>query len=152
MKLAEIIKVVTSPFIPDIDLPLPIHFNGIDQPPLTNLDFQGAVLIPSAQTPITLTGTTPTIQPVQGRKKLFEIVLSGNTTFSIVGFVPGDVFLVRAKQGSGTSYTTTWFAGVTWVRSGGTAPTQTTTSNGVEEYGFICRAVGAYDGFVVASQ
>lgn len=101
---------------------------------------------------ITLTGTTPNINCGNGANRIFEIVLSGNTTYTISNVRIGQPFIVRVQQGSGTTYTNTWFGTTTWVSSGGTAPVQTTVSNGVTTYGFICRAAGTFDGYLLGKQ
>ena len=145
----ESYKVVQSPTIPDAELPLPVHFNGIDQPELTNYVQTSALPTASLAPIVTLSGTTPTINCQNSR--IFEITLTGNTTFSVINAVSAKVFIVRVKQGSGTSYTATWFGTLSWIVSGSTAPVQTTVSNGVTTYGFICRVPGTYDGFLLGS-
>lgn len=145
------LQIVRSPFITDIALPLPVHFNGLDQPVLDNYVQTSGGIASSVLSPIvTLTGTTPTINGI-ANTRLFEIVMTGNTTYSIINVQKGQVILVRVKQGSGTTYVNTWFSTVTWVTTGGTAPVQTTTSNGITEYGFICRGLAIYDGFLLGS-
>lgn len=98
---------------------------------------------------IELFGTTPTIDCDSGNNKKFKITLTASTTFSVVNAVKGCVFIVKVKQGVGTSFTNTWFGGINWITSGGTAPVQTTTSNGVSTYGFICMSTDVYDGYLV---
>ena len=161
----EVLKIVESPFIADVTLPLPVQFNGLDQPVLPNyvqnnalpggltdiLQQQGYL---PAVSPITaLSGTTPTINLNSGANRIFEITLSGNTTYSISNDVAGAVFIVRVKQGSGTTYTNTWFSTVTWITFGATAPVQTTTTNGITTYGFVVRTAGSvYDGYRLGTQ
>lgn len=82
---------------------------------------------------------------------VFTRVLGTNETFTQSNFSTGQAFVVKAQQGSGSSYTITWFAGITWITSGGTAPTQTTVSNGYTTYGFICTGTNTFDGYFVAS-
>lgn len=147
--MADEYKVVQSPIIPDASLPLPVHFNGIDQPTLDNYVQVSQLPTASLAPIITLTGTTPTINAQNSR--IFEIVLTGNTTYSVINAVSAKIFIVRVKQGSGTSYTNTWFSTVTWVTSGATAPVQTTVSNGITTYGFICRVPGTFDGYLLGS-
>src|SRR6266576_4902248 len=101
----ESYKVVQSPIIPDAKLPLPVHFNGIDQPELTNYVQTSQLPIATLAPIITLTGTTPTINAQNSR--IFEITLSGNTTYSVINAVSAKIFIVRVKQGSGTSYVNT---------------------------------------------
>lgn len=146
----EVIKVVRSPEIKSIELPLPIHYNGIEQPLLETL-VPASSLTSAVSSIITLTGTTPTINCANGANKIFEIVLTGSTTYTIMNATIGQVFMVRVKQGSGTTYVNTWFSGVTWVYSGAAAPVQTTTSNGITTYGFECRAANTYDGYLIGS-
>ena len=83
---------------------------------------------------------------------VFTRTLGANETFTQSNFTTGQFFIVKVKQGSGTSYTVTWFATVTWITSGGTAPTQTTTSNGYTTYGFQCTGSNTFDGYLVGTQ
>ena len=108
-----------------------------------------AVNIGTAKPVTTLSGTTPTID--LSTADIFTITLSGNTTFSISNASVGQVFMVEVKQGSGTTYTNTWFSTVTWVTSGGTAPVETTTSNGYTTYGFRVTGAGTYLGYLVGT-
>lgn len=96
-----------------------------------------------------LSGTTPTIDATAG--DIITLTMSGSTTWSISNAVAGDVFICLVKQGSGTTYTNTWFSGVTWVTPGGIAPVETTTSGGTTAYGFICTASNTYQGFLVGT-
>ncbi len=161
----QTIKIVQSPVVTDVPLPLPVHFNGLDQPvldsyvqtqqltqQLTNyvpIANQGLSLSPI----ITLSGTTPTINCNSGINRIFEITMSGNTTYTVSNDATGQIFIIRVKQGSGTTYTNTWFSGVTWITIGGTAPVETTTTNGVTTYGFVVRTAGSvYDGYRLGTQ
>lgn len=96
-----------------------------------------------------LTGTTPTIDCSVAN--IFTITLSGNTTFSISNATSGQVFMVEAQQGSGTSYTNTWFSGITWVTVGAGAPSQTGVSSGYTTYGFRCTASNTYLGYLIGT-
>lgn len=103
----------------------------------------------ATQTVVSLSGTTPTVNLNNGN--VFTLTMTGNTTWSASNAVAGQFFIVEVTQGSGTTYTNTWFNTVTWVTSGGTAPVQTTTSNGVTTYGFRCTGVGTYLGYLVGT-
>ena len=83
---------------------------------------------------------------------VFTRTLAGNETFTQSNFSTGQCFMVVVKQGSGTSYTVTWFATVTWITSGATAPTQTTTTNGYTSYGFRCTGSNTFEGYLMATQ
>ncbi len=147
------LKIVQSPTIQDVELQVPLHYNGLDQPILTNYvqstspATQQGIISPI----VTLSGTTPTIN-CTGNTRIFEIVLTGNTTYSVINVATGQVFIVRVKQGTGTAYVNTWFATMTWITTSSAAPVQTATSNGITEYGFICRGAATFDGFLLGSQ
>lgn len=146
------LKVVVSRIIADIDLPPKLNlvspFLPNAEPSTTIVNAPASFVSPI----ITLSGTTPTINCGNGDNRIFEITLTGNTTYSIMNVAIGQAFIVRAKQGSGTSYTNTWFSTLTWITSGGTAPAETTTSSGVTTYGFLCRAPGIFDGYLLGTQ
>lgn len=82
---------------------------------------------------------------------VFTRTLAASETFTQSNFSTGQCFMVEVKQGSGTSYTVTWFSGVTWVTSGATAPVQTTTTNGFTTYGFRCTGSNAFLGYLVGT-
>lgn len=155
------IKVVRTPTIQDARIDERVHETSTFLPNLeTNIIGGGSGSSsgsssggssPYISPIITLSGTTPTINCANGRNRIFEITLTGNTTYSIINATVGQIFIVRVKQGSGTTYTNTWFSTVTWVATGGTAPVQTTTSNGITTYGFVCRAANTYDGYLLGS-
>src|SRR5258708_13810929 len=141
------LKIVQSPTIEDANLPVPVHFNGIDQPVLSNY----VQAVPGGSSNvispiITLTGTTPNLN-CQGNTRIFEIVLTGNTTYTISNVIKGQIFIIRVQQGTGTAYTNTWFAAVTWITAGAVAPVETTVSNGITTYGFVCRGGAIFDGY-----
>lgn len=103
-----------------------------------------------APTVVALSGTTPTIN-CTSPNQIFTITLSGNTTYSISNVTAPWVFMVEVKQGSGTTWTNTWFSTVTWVTPGATAPVQTTTSNGYTVYGFRALTASTFLGFNVGT-
>lgn len=103
----------------------------------------------ATQTVVAVSGASPTLNLSNGN--IFTITLSQNATFSISNASAGQVFMVEVQQGSGTTYTNTWFGGVTWVTSGATAPVQTTTSNGYTTYGFRCTGSNTYLGYLVGT-
>jgi hypothetical protein len=98
-----------------------------------------------------VSGTTPTLTCTGNNNIIFTITLSGNTTYSISGAQAGQVIMVEVQQGSGTTYTNTWFSGITWVTSGATAPVQTTTSGGITTYGFRVLSSSTFLGYLVGS-
>lgn len=94
-----------------------------------------------------LSGTTPTINLANG--DVITITMSGATTWSSpTNVVAGHVFMVESTQGSGTTYTHTWFSGITWVTGGGTAPVQTTTSSGITTYVFRALSSSTFLGYL----
>lgn len=82
----------------------------------------------------------------------FTRTLTSSQTFTQSNFSTGQNFIVVLTQGSGTSYNPTWWSGITWVTSGGTAPTMTTTSNGITTYGFTCTGTNTFLGYLVGTQ
>lgn len=94
-------------------------------------------------------GTTPTLD--FSAANIIAGTLTGNTTFAITGISIGQLVIVEVKQGSGTTYTNTWFSGITWVTPGASAPVQTTTTNGYTVYAFRCTALNTYLGYLVGS-
>ena len=109
----------------------------------------GKTIVSPVNSVFPVTGTTPTLNLTTGN--IFPIVLSGNTTFSVSNALAGQVFMVEATQGSGTTYTNTWFSGITWVTSGATAPAQTPVSNGVTTYDFRVITPTTFYGYLVGS-
>lgn len=103
----------------------------------------------ATQTSVTLSGTTPTINLNNGN--VFYLTMSGSTTYTASNTVKDQFFIVEVTQGSGTTYTNTWFSGITWITSGGTAPVQTATSNGITTYGFHCTGSSTYNGYLVGT-
>ncbi len=82
---------------------------------------------------------------------VFTRTLAGSEVFTQSNFSTGQCFMVEVKQGSGTSYTVTWFAGITWVTPGATAPVQTVVSNGFTTYGFRCTGTNTFLGYLVGT-
>lgn len=83
---------------------------------------------------------------------IFTRTLAASETFTQSGFTTGRVFMVEVKQGAGTTYTTTWFAGITWITGGAVAPIQTVVTNGITTYGFRCTGANTFLGYLVSSQ
>jgi hypothetical protein len=92
----------------------------------------------------------------------FEITLGANVTD--IDFTNGSVgqrFVIRFEQPSGANYTIVYSAvthdldgggspaTVTVSWPGGTAPTMTATNDKADTYGFIVRAEGHFDGYVI---
>ena len=99
-----------------------------------------------------LSGTTPALTCTGSKNIIFTLTMTGNTTYSITGAQAGQLLMGEVTQGSGTSYTNTWFSGITWVTAGGTAPVQTTTSNGITTYGFRVLSASTFLGYLVSTQ
>lgn len=106
----------------------------------------------------TFLGTIQTISTVSAQAfdgslgNMFTRTLAASETFTQSNFSTGQNFIVKVKQGSGTTYAVTWWSGVTWITSGATAPVQTTTTNGYTTYGFTCTGTNTFDGYLVATQ
>jgi hypothetical protein len=110
--------------------------------------FTGAMTV----APLVQTITAMAAQAIDGTKgNVFTRTLGGNETFTQSGFTTGQFFIVEVSQGSGTSYSPTWFSGITWITSGGTAPTQTVVSSGKTTYGFKCTGSNTFDGYLVGT-
>ena len=117
--------------------------------PLASPTFSGT----QTMTKMVQTVTAMGAQALDGTAgNVFTRTLGASETFTQSGFTAGQCFMVEVKQGSGTSYTVTWFAGVTWITSGATAPVQTTTTNGTTIYGFRCTGSNTFIGMLVATQ
>lgn len=112
-------------------------------PTINNPTVKASVQIVTAMSAQALDGSTANI---------FTRTLAGSEVFTQSNFTAGQVFMVEVKQGTGTSYTVTWFSGITWVTSGGTAPVQTTTTNGYTTYGFRCTGTNTFLGYLIGTQ
>ena len=98
---------------------------------LNNKTFKG-VFIDKTTTNAAATGTvTLNIATAD----VFNLTLSGNTTVALSNIPTLSnetfAFVVRVSQG-GTAYTLTWFSGITWLTTGGTAPAAPAASKSVE--------------------
>ena len=77
---------------------------------------------------------------------------AGNFTIAVSNETAGQYFIIEVvKDASVTERTITWMDTVTWITSGGTEPTFTTTSGGMTTYGFRVTAADAYEGYLVGS-
>lgn len=106
----------------------------------------------------TFLGTIQTVTAMSGQAldgslgNWFTRTLAGNETFTQSNFSTNQCFILELKQGSGTSYTWTPWSGITWVTSGGTAPTLTTTSNGITTIGCRCTGSNTFICYLVGTQ
>lgn len=78
----------------------------------------------------------------------FDLTLTGATTLSLTG-IPALTdetlaFVVRIRQGA-TAYGLTWFSGITWLTTGGTAP-DAPAANKTIEYIFTTKNGSAFEG------
>lgn len=78
--------------------------------------------------------------------------LTGNGTGAVTNANVGQRFAVRIKQDATGGRTWTWWSGIHWP--GDVEPTQATTANRWDWFGFICTGTGEYgagefDGFVL---
>jgi len=72
--------------------------------------------------------------------------LGGNRTLQVINDKTDDVFVVKLIQDSTGNRTVTWWSGIDWF--GGT-PILTTTPNRADVFGFVKKADGRYDGYVI---
>lgn len=128
---------------------------NITLPTTGTLAILGANTFTGLQTfvPTAQTVTAMAAQALNGSLgNVFTRTLAGNETFTQSNFTVGQFFIVRVKQGSGTSYAVTWFATINWITPGATAPVQTVTTNGYTTYGFMCTGSNTFDGYLISSQ
>lgn len=120
----------------------------------SSLTGQGTGASPLSVSPVRIqTVIAMSAQALDGTKgNVFTRTLAGSEVFTQSGFTAGQCFMVEVTQGSGTSYTVTWFGTINWVTSGATAPVQTTTTNGVTTYGFRCTGTNTFLGYLVGTQ
>jgi hypothetical protein len=98
---------------------------------ITNLNTQGAIAIDLSLASI------------------FNLNLSGNVTSVQLTNTPALLgrtlsFVVKIKQGA-TAYALTWFPGITWLTTNGTAPAAP-AANKTTEYIFTSTSLGVYEG------
>lgn len=100
--------------------------------PLSGKVVSAANFLDKTVTNATATGTV-TLDFAQG--DVFDLTLSGATTVAITGIpsLSNETlgFVVRVTQGA-TAYGLTWFSGVTWLTTGGTAPNAPAANKTVE--------------------
>jgi hypothetical protein len=81
----------------------------------------------------------------------WRIELTGDATFTVVGYEDGMKFSVSLTQDSFGAHTVTWFSPIRWSR-GGTPPTLTPAAGQRDTFGFetwVDAGVPSYDGFVI---
>lgn len=74
--------------------------------------------------------------------------LGGNRTLAVSNVAPGQQFTITLPQDGTGSRTVTWFSGITWIGTGGSPPTLTTTPGKKDVFTFKNTGSGTYDGFV----
>jgi len=94
-------------------------------------------------------GATVTFDLSQGN--LQKVTLGGNRTLAVSNVSTGQCFIIKLIQDATGSRTVTWWSGITWITSGGTAPTLQTAAGKIDTLGFICTGTNTYDGYVVGS-
>lgn len=132
-------KTLTSPTITGPTITGTIAGN----PTITKPTFTGSIQVITAMAAQALDGSLGNI---------FTRTLAGSEVFTQSNFSIGQPVIVKVRQGSGTTYTVTWFGGITWITPGALAPVQTITSNGYTSYGFVCTGSNTFDGYLLASQ
>lgn len=84
---------------------------------------------------VTNAAATGTVTLDLSQADVFNLTLSGNTTLAISNApaLSGETFaiVVRVSQGA-TAFALTWFSGITWLTSGGTAPAAPAANKSVE--------------------
>ncbi|MDE1868055.1 MAG: hypothetical protein KGI08_10160, partial [Thaumarchaeota archaeon] len=76
-----------------------------------------------------------------------QVTLGGNRTLAVSNVSTGQIFCIDLIQGTGGSFTVTWFSGILWPS--GTIPTLTTTAGKRDSFIFKCVGSGSYLGFIV---
>jgi hypothetical protein len=75
---------------------------------------------------------------------VFTRTLAGDEVFTQSGFTAGQCFMVEVTA----VHIITWFAGITWITTGATKPTQ----GAITIYGFRCTGANTFIGMLVATQ
>lgn len=75
---------------------------------------------------------------------MFTKTIGTGSTFTQSNFTTGQNFVVIITG----AFTITWFSGITWLTSGGTAPTQ----GAITAYGFTCTGSNTFLGYLMATQ
>jgi hypothetical protein len=78
---------------------------------------------------------------------------AGNFSITISNEAAGQCLIIEVvKDNSTTARTITFNDTVTWITSGGTQPTYTTTANGMTTFGLRCTGSNAFEGYLVGSK
>ena len=80
-----------------------------------------------------------------------KVTLTAARILAVTDVEVGQVFFLRIQQGGTGSYPVTWFSGITWLTSGGTAPTLQTAVGKVDLIAFVCTGAGTFDGMPAGS-
>lgn len=75
---------------------------------------------------------------------IFTKTIAGTSTFTQSNFTVGQCFMMEVTG----AFAITWFSGITWVTSGGTAPTQAALTT----YGFRCTGTNTFLGYLIGTQ
>lgn len=75
------------------------------------------------------------------------VTIAGNRTIAFTNVGVGASFSLEIHQDPTGSRTVTWPGGVTWLGTGGVAPTLPTAANAVAYFAFKCVSAGVYRGF-----
>lgn len=99
------------------------------------------------------TRTVMAAQAIDGSLgNMFSRTLAGSETFTQSNISVGQNIIVEVTNAVGGGDTVTWFSGITWVTSGGTAPVQASGASAITTYGFTCTASNTFLGYVVGTQ
>lgn len=82
---------------------------------------------------------------------IFTRTLAASETFTQSNFSIGQCFMVEVTNAAGGGDTVTWFSGITWITTGGTAPVQASGASGKTTYGFRCTGSNTFWGYLVGS-
>jgi hypothetical protein len=78
---------------------------------------------------------------------------AGNFSITISNEAAGQCLIIEVvKDNSTTARTITFNDTVTWITSGGTQPTYTTTANGMTTFGLRCTGNNAFEGYLVGTK
>lgn len=82
---------------------------------------------------------------------IFTRTLAASETFTQSNFSTGQCFMIEVTNAAGGGDTVTWFSGITWITTGGTAPVQASGASGKTTYGFRCTGSNTFWGYLVGT-
>lgn len=97
----------------------------------------------------TVSGTTTLNLSLATRHLINMPNSAGAVTLALSNVTVNQPFIVEALRGTAGLGTIVWFAGITWLNNGTSAPTQGTTASRKDSFGFIPTGTAAFDGYIV---